>query len=149
MAAVEDAGVTVVGLNFFAGDLAGPECGVLSIPGRAAEFAENVEIAVGIDEQDQLGIQQLLLAAQAAGRIGATVLLEPVSGPEPYPLRTTSVPVVAVAGRSRLTPEQLRRAGIQAAYPLSELEPDPQRSIANAAPLLRRVGCRIAQDWLA
>jgi glycerate kinase len=59
------------------------------------------------------------------------------------------VPVVAVAGRSRLTPEQLRRAGIQAAYPLSELEPDPQRSMANAAPLLRRVGCRIAQDRLA
>jgi glycerate kinase len=59
------------------------------------------------------------------------------------------VPVVAVAGRSRLTPEQLQRAGIQATYPLSELEPDPQRSMANAAPLLRRVGCRIAQDWLA
>ena len=59
------------------------------------------------------------------------------------------VPVVAVAGRSRLTPEQLQRAGIQATYPLSELEPDPQRSMANAAPLLRRIGCRIAQDWLA
>jgi glycerate kinase len=59
------------------------------------------------------------------------------------------IPVVAVAGRSRLTPEQLQRAGIQATYPLSELEPDPQRSMANAAPLLRRVGCRIAQDWLA
>jgi glycerate kinase len=59
------------------------------------------------------------------------------------------VPVVAVAGRSRLTLEQLRSAGIQAAYPLSELEPDRQRSMANAAPLLRRVGSRIAQDRLA
>jgi hydroxypyruvate isomerase len=115
--AVKDAGVRMVGLNFFAGDLAGPDCGVLSIPGRATEFAENVEIAVGIGEQlgvrafnalygnrvdtssaheqDELGLQQLLSAAQAAGRIGATVLLEPVSGPKPYPLRTTS-DVVAV-----------------------------------------------------
>jgi hydroxypyruvate isomerase len=117
VAAVKDAGVRMVGLNFFAGDLAGPDCGVLSIPGRAAEFAENVDIAVGIgeqlgvrafnalygnrvdmssaSEQDELGLQQLLSAAQAASRIGATVLLEPVSGPKPYPLRTTS-DVVAV-----------------------------------------------------
>ena len=117
VAAVKDAGVRMIGLNFFAGDLAGPDCGVLSIPGRAAEFAENVDVAVSIGEQlgvpafnalygnrvdtssaheqDELGLQQLLLAAQAADRIGATVLLEPVSGPKPYPLRTTS-DVVAV-----------------------------------------------------
>ena len=35
VAAIEEAGVALVGLNFFAGDLAGPDCGVLSIPGRA------------------------------------------------------------------------------------------------------------------
>ncbi len=33
--AVRDAGVQLVGLNFFAGDLAGPDCGVLSIPSRS------------------------------------------------------------------------------------------------------------------
>src|SRR5260370_27739409 len=33
-AAIEEAGVALVGLNFFAGDLAGPDCAVLSIPGR-------------------------------------------------------------------------------------------------------------------
>jgi len=38
VAAVSDAGVTLVGLNFFAGDLAGPDCGVLSIPGRSGQF---------------------------------------------------------------------------------------------------------------
>ena len=32
VAAVRDAGVQLIGLNFFAGDLAGPDCGVLSIP---------------------------------------------------------------------------------------------------------------------
>ena len=59
------------------------------------------------------------------------------------------VPVVAVAGRSLLTRERLQQAGIAGAYPLSDLEPDPQASIANAASLLREVGRRIAKEWLA
>ena len=32
--AIRDAGVRLIGLNFFAGDLAGPDAGVLSIPDR-------------------------------------------------------------------------------------------------------------------
>ena len=58
------------------------------------------------------------------------------------------VTVVAVAGRSLLSPMRLAQAGIAAAYPLSDLEPNPQQSIANAAPLLREVGRRIAREWL-
>lgn len=46
------------------------------------------------------------------------------------------VPVVAVCGRLELTPEQLRRAGIRAAFALTDLEPDPDRSMARAAELL-------------
>ena len=110
ISAVRDSGVHLVGLNFFAGDLAGPDCGVLSVPDRAGQFRDNVPVAVGIGEQlgvrafnalygnrvedvtpieqDELGTEQLAFAAQAAGRIGATVLVEPVSGPKPYPLRT-------------------------------------------------------------
>jgi hydroxypyruvate isomerase len=112
VSAVRDAGVQLVGLNFFAGDLAGPDCGVLSIPDRAAQFRDNVDVTVGIGEQlsvaafnalygnrvegvapedqDQLGREMLGLAAGAADRIGATVLVEPVSGPKPYPLRTAA-----------------------------------------------------------
>jgi glycerate kinase len=60
-----------------------------------------------------------------------------------------SVPVVAVAGRIELNRERLRDAGIRAAYPLSDLEPDPARSVASAAVLLTRVGQTIASDWLA
>jgi glycerate 2-kinase len=59
------------------------------------------------------------------------------------------VPVVAVAGRSALNQNQLERAGILTAYRLSDLEPDPARSMANAAALLRRVGRRIAAEQLA
>lgn len=59
------------------------------------------------------------------------------------------VPVVAVAGRLQLSTQRLQEAGISAGYALSDLEPDPARSIANAKPLLRGVGARIAEDWLA
>jgi glycerate 2-kinase len=58
------------------------------------------------------------------------------------------VRVVAVAGRLQLSRQRLHEAGISATYALSELEPDPQRSIANASSLLRQVGARIAKDWL-
>ena len=59
------------------------------------------------------------------------------------------VPVVAVAGRSTLTAAELAAAGIAAVYPLSGLEPDPERCRAEAGPLLRRVGQMIARDRLA
>ena len=120
--AVADSGVQLIGLNFFAGNLAGPDCGVLSIPDRAGEFVDNVAVTVGIGErlgvrafnalygnrvpeaapeaQDELATENLVRAASAADRIGATVLVEPVSGPKPYPLRTAA-DVAAVVERVR------------------------------------------------
>jgi len=122
--AVQDAGVQLAGLNFFAGDLAGPDCGVLSIPSRAQQFRDNVEVTLGIGErlgtkafnalygnrvddatpgqQDDLGAENLAYAAKAADRLGATVLVEPVSGPKPYPLRTAD-DAVGVVDRVRAT----------------------------------------------
>ncbi|MFJ4658679.1 glycerate kinase [Nocardia sp. NPDC088792] len=58
--------------------------------------------------------------------------------------QAAGVPVIAVAGRIRLTPEQVTAAGFTAAYALSDLEPDPARSIANAGALLERIGEIIA-----
>jgi glycerate 2-kinase len=59
------------------------------------------------------------------------------------------VPVIAVAGRLQLSQQRLQEAGISAAYPLSDLEPDPARSIANASSLLRQLGGHIAREWFA
>lgn len=120
VAAVRDAGVQLIGLNFFAGDVAGADCGVLSIPARSAEFRDNIAVTVGIGEalgvpafnalygnrvsdvtpeqQDDLATENLTLAAKAAAAIGRTVLVEAVSGPKPYPLRTAD-DVVAVLDR--------------------------------------------------
>jgi glycerate 2-kinase len=59
------------------------------------------------------------------------------------------VPVIAVAGRLQLSQQRLQEAGISAAYPLSDLEPDSARSIANASSLLRQLGGHIAREWFA
>ena len=56
------------------------------------------------------------------------------------------IPVIAVAGRNLLTEAQLAAAGITAAYPLSDLEPDPVRSLAEAGSLLERVGRAVARE---
>ncbi|MGH3250427.1 MAG: glycerate kinase [Trebonia sp.] len=58
------------------------------------------------------------------------------------------IPVVAVAGRCTLTPDELRAAGIARAYALSDIEPDLERCLADAGPLLERLSERIAADWL-
>ncbi len=55
---------------------------------------------------------------------------------------------MAVCGRLLLGQEALEAAGIRKAYPLTDLEPDPAKSIPNAGPLLERVAARIAADVL-
>ncbi len=120
VAAVRDAGVELIGLNFFAGDLTGPDAGVVSLPDKVVEFRDNVDVVLGIgraldvgafnalygnridgtspDKQDEVATENLELAAKAVAGIDATVLVEPVSGPKPYPLRTAA-DVVAVLDR--------------------------------------------------
>jgi glycerate kinase len=56
--------------------------------------------------------------------------------------------VVAVCGRLALSPEVLERSGIRRAYPLTGIEPDVARCIADAGPILERVAERIARDFL-
>lgn len=59
-----------------------------------------------------------------------------------------AVPVVAVAGRCTLTPDELRAAGIARAYAVNDIEPDLERCMAEAGPLVERLAERIAADWL-
>ncbi|MEU4835272.1 glycerate kinase [Streptosporangium sp. NPDC023615] len=58
------------------------------------------------------------------------------------------VPVVAVCGRRALTDEELRAAGITAAYALTDLEPDPAVCMAQAGPLLERLAGTVAERHL-
>jgi glycerate kinase len=58
------------------------------------------------------------------------------------------VPVVAVAGICSLTPDQLRQAGISAAYALTDIEPDLVRCREYAGPLLQDLAVNVARDWI-
>jgi glycerate kinase len=62
--------------------------------------------------------------------------------------RSAGRTVVAVCGRLTLPGEALQRAGIEQAYPLTSVEPDVAKCIADAGPILERVAARIAEDHL-
>lgn len=112
IASLRNAGVTLEGLNFFAGDMPAGDRGLVSWVGRESEFLDNIDVVAGIGEatgckgfnalygnrqpgidgqaQDQLAVSHLAAAARGVGRIGGTVLLEPISGSEAYPLKTSA-----------------------------------------------------------
>ncbi|MER7216405.1 MULTISPECIES: glycerate kinase [Streptomyces] len=62
--------------------------------------------------------------------------------------RAAGKPVVAVCGRLALPEEALRRAGISEAYPLTSVEPDVAKCIADAGPILERLAVRLAEAHL-
>ncbi|MBZ6257821.1 glycerate kinase [Streptomyces olivaceus] len=63
--------------------------------------------------------------------------------------RAAGKEVVAVCGRLALPAEALGRAGIRRAYPLTDVEPDVAKCIADAGPILERVAEAVARDFVA
>jgi glycerate kinase len=59
--------------------------------------------------------------------------------------RRAGVPAVAVCGRSVLSPEQISRAGFRAVHALTELESNVDTCIAEAGPLLERLGQQLGE----
>ncbi|MET9551746.1 TIM barrel protein [Streptomyces sp. NPDC006645] len=119
--ALDDAGTQLVGLNFYAGQLPGPDRGALSLPGEESDrFRANIDVAAdfaasvgckalnalygnrvdGVDPQtqDTLALENLVLAARAADRIGATLLIEALNRPESphYPLVSAEAAIEVV-----------------------------------------------------
>lgn len=62
--------------------------------------------------------------------------------------RARGIPVVAVCGRSTLSPAVLKDAGFEASYSLLDLEPDLARCLSDGAALLEQLGARIATEHL-
>ncbi|WP_018655444.1 hydroxypyruvate isomerase family protein [Actinomadura flavalba] len=109
-AALASAGVRLVALNGYAGDMAAGERGVLSDPARIAEFRASVPVLASVAERTGAARFNLLYGtggsdavadanlAYAASVLPGTVLLEPLSQVPGYPLRTAA-DVVAVLDR--------------------------------------------------
>ncbi|MFF7983142.1 TIM barrel protein [Streptomyces sp. NPDC007901] len=119
--AITDARVRLTGLNFYAGQLPGPDRGALSVPGEESErFRANIDVAAGFARtlgcrslnalygnrvegvdpavQDALALENLALAAEAADRNGAILLIEALNEPESprYPLVSAPAAVAVV-----------------------------------------------------
>ncbi|MGO4805968.1 glycerate kinase [Arthrobacter sp. 2MCAF15] len=60
--------------------------------------------------------------------------------------RRAGVPAVAVCGRSVLSPEQISSSGFLAVHALTELESNVDTCIAEAAPLLERLGRQLGEQ---
>lgn len=122
--ALDDAGLRLVGLNFFAGDMPGGERGLVSWPDRRHEFHQSVEVLVAIAkrtgcrrfnalygqrlphvdpaEQDATAVENLAFAGQAIAEFGGMALIEPLAKGEngDYPLLTAD-DALAVVDRVR------------------------------------------------
>lgn len=128
-----------------AGAAGGTTFGAMALLG--AEVTPGIELVL-----EMIGFRRSLESATLVVTGEGSLDEQSLSGKAPVGVssaaRDSGIPVVAVAGRCLLSDDQLREAGIAAAYPLSSLEPDVAASIRDAAPLLTRVGEQIARDWL-
>lgn len=112
--AINEAGVRLVCLNSDGGDLAAGDRGLLSRPGQATRFRENLDVAIGFAErmgcgvlnvlygnretevgparQDELAIENLVHAAKAAERAGIVVVLETLNAYDTprYPITSSA-----------------------------------------------------------
>lgn len=134
--ALDAAGVALIGLNFYAGDMPGGERGVVSWPDRVDDFRAGVAVLTdialrtgcrsfnalygqrlpGIDPvtQDDTAAANLAFAADAVDAFGGIVLVEPLTEGEngAYPLRTSGDVLDVIdrvrAGHGRGAAENLR-----------------------------------------
>lgn len=122
--AIEESGIPLSGLNFFAGDMPAGERGVVCLPDRREEFAANVAVIAQIarrtgaggfnalygqvregtsaEEHDRVAVENLALAVRTLSDVGGTVLLEPLSHGlnGAYPVETARQ-AVEIVGRVR------------------------------------------------
>ena len=135
-------------------DAAGlPGAGAAGGVGFAAVVFLGARIRSGIDYlldllQVRAAIQGARLVVTGEGSLDDQTLRGKAPAGVAAAARAAGVTTVAVAGRSTLDPSALEPAGIARAYVLSDLEPDPERSMREPAPLLRALASRIAADWL-
>lgn len=119
VSAIADAGVQLAGLNFYAGDQPAGDRGVASSVRRSREFLDNIDVVMGIGRvlgvpmfnalygnsepgqtrrsQQQVAVENLVVAARSAAAIDATVLIEPLSAAPQYPLRSAEDALEVIA----------------------------------------------------
>ena len=159
IAAIADAGVELVSLNFLTGDMAAGERGLLSVPHARDAFRANIEACaelaaragcrrlnapygIRLDpadarltaQQDELAIENLILASQAAAKAGATVLIEPINSVDVprYPIDTPAKALAFIGrcGKSHVTGHVANLALLADLYHLAMMGEDLAGTLA-------------------
>jgi glycerate kinase len=131
-----------------------PGAGAAGGVGFAATAVLGAELQPGIEMiLDLVGFRDHLPGSRLVVTGEGSLDEQTLSGKAPAGVAAAAaaagVPVVTVSGRLLLARDQLRRAGIHGAYALTDIEPDLQRCLADAGPLLQQVGRALARDWLS
>ncbi len=121
--------------------------------GFAAIAVLNATLRPGIDLiLDLVGFQRALTGARLVITGEGSLDAQTLNGKAPAGVAAAAVaagiPVVAICGRNLLSPKESGAAGLAGVYALSDLEPDPEQSMAHASPLLERLAARLAADLL-
>jgi glycerate kinase len=140
----------------------GPRAALLAErPGAGAAGGVGYAALAALDASFRPGIEVLLEVLGFAGALERAGLVitgegsldaQTLRGKAPAGVaaaaRRAGRPVVAVCGRLAIGEDELRAAGIGAAYALTDLEPDPAVCMAQAGPLLERAAERLAAEHL-
>ena len=113
-----------------------------AIVGLGASVRPGIELMLEL-----LGVEQALRGARLVVTGEGSLDEQSLRGKAPVGVARLAalhgVPVVAVCGQLGLTRDQLRQAGIREAFALTDLEPDPAHSMADAARLLEEIAPRL------
>lgn len=112
-----------------------------------ARMRAGIDLVLDLARFDEV-LEGARLVITGEGSLDGQTLLGKAPAGVARAARRAGVPVVAVCGRSLLTPAEAAGAGIEAVYALADLEPDPAVSMREAAALLRRVAARLAEERL-
>jgi glycerate kinase len=111
-----------------------------------AELRSGIELVL-----DLIGFDQAMAGADLVITGEGKIDFQSLRGKAPFGVARAAaehgLPVVALGGVVEVAERELRAAGFEEARGLTELEPDVDRSIAEAAPLLERLAERVGRVW--
>ncbi|BCL26582.1 glycerate kinase [Streptomyces aurantiacus] len=118
-----------------------------ALVGLGARFRPGIEVML-----DVLGfgpaLERATLVITGEGSLDEQTLHGKAPAGVAAAARAAGKEVIAVCGRLSLAPEALGRAGFRRVYPLTDVEPDVGRCMAEAGPILEELAGRIAEDFL-
>lgn len=116
--------------------------GYIAIAALAAARRPGIDVVLEFTELEQrLAVADLVITGE--GSLDEQSLLGKTPMGVARAAARAGIPVIAVCGRSTLSQEQLTEAGFRAVHALTDIEPNVEKCMAEAGPLLEELGKHI------